>query len=402
MAKLLFTFALTAFILILSHHPASASSFGVDTAIDAHDAVPGDGVCETSTGDCSLRAAVEEANALAGLDTVTVPVGTYLLTLPEIHNISRAIQIYDDLVLTGAGAPQTIVSAEGDSPVLYINDLASGPPVVEISGLTIREGNPGIWLQNGDLTVRQVSVRNNAEVVGAGILNSGDLTVIDSTISHNDAGSGYGGGIANQLFDSLTVVNSTVSNNSAQTVAGIYIDGSGPVSLTNLTIADNNGDGLSLGSANTTLRNTLFARNLTDCAGPVGPIGAQNNLDSDGSCGLSGAGNISNVDPLLGPLGNNGGPTLTHRLIPGSPAIDAGSCVTVADQRGVSRPIDGDDSGTSECDIGAYEYALAVGGVVEIGRGVGEGGLSLSWAVLVATAASFVAVLCVCSALRRR
>ena len=77
-----------------------------------------------------------------------------------------------------------------------------------------------------------------------------------------------------------------------------------------------------------------------------------NNLDSDGTCGLTGAGDLPNTDPLLGPLAANGGPTLTHALLPGNTAIDTGdddSC-PATDQRGVVRPP------RAACEIGAYEF----------------------------------------------
>ena len=75
------------------------------------------------------------------------------------------------------------------------------------------------------------------------------------------------------------------------------------------------------------------------------------NIDNDGSCNLTGAGDQSNTDALLGPLADNGGPTLTHALGAGSPAIDAavGSACPAVDQRGVARP-----QGAG-CDVGAYE-----------------------------------------------
>ena len=85
-------------------------------------------------------------------------------------------------------------------------------------------------------------------------------------------------------------------------------------------------------------------------------------LVSDPSgCVISGttAGNQLGTDPRLGPLADNGGPTLTHALLPGSPAIDAvtaGNC-PAADQRGVSRPQDGTGDGVRACDIGAFEVA---------------------------------------------
>ena len=106
------------------------------------------------------------------------------------------------------------------------------------------------------------------------------------------------------------------------------------------------------------LTNTIVANSISggDCYGSITDGG--HNLDSDGTCGLDPAkGSLPNTDPMLGPLQDNGGPTWTHALQPGSPAIDAGdnSQCPSTDQRGFYRHIDGDGDGTAICDMGAYE-----------------------------------------------
>jgi hypothetical protein len=104
-------------------------------------------------------------------------------------------------------------------------------------------------------------------------------------------------------------------------------------------------------SSNSQVINTLFTANLGgNCVGQLVDLG--HNLSSDGTCGFSSAGSRNNLDPKLGSLADNGGPTLTMAPLPGSPAIDAGdtSAAPAADQRGVGRPFG------SAADIGAVEY----------------------------------------------
>jgi CSLREA domain-containing protein len=176
---------------------------------------------------------------------------------------------------------------------------------------------------------------NTAYWGGAGLCNYGELTILNSTVSGNNISEGYGGGIYNT--GTMTMTNGTVTANSAPSGGGIH-GGSG-ISLINTIVANNTGG---------------------DCDAPV--IDTSHNLDSDGSCGLNPAhGSLPNTDPMLGPLQNNGGPTFTHALLTGSPAIDAGDnalCPSV-DQRGVQRPLDGNEDGVADCDIGAYEYSIA-------------------------------------------
>ena len=112
-------------------------------------------------------------------------------------------------------------------------------------------------------------------------------------------------------------------------------------------------------------RNTLIAGNSNlNCSSGVALGSYGYNLSDDTSCQLSGTGDVENVDAVMGPLQDNGGVTPTYALLPGSPAIDAGNpndctdnipAVITQDQRGVSRPVDGDGDGTAICDIGSFE-----------------------------------------------
>src|SRR5438132_609352 len=117
--------------------------FAVNTTVDSVDASPGDGICADSLGRCSLRAAIMEANAHAGPDSITLPAGTYLLTIPGVGENAGAtgdLNIAGDLTITGAGAPSTIVDGGGLDRVINVK---SG--VVTISGVTIRAGSSAVF-----------------------------------------------------------------------------------------------------------------------------------------------------------------------------------------------------------------------------------------------------------------
>jgi hypothetical protein len=160
------------------------------------------------------------------------------------------------------------------------------------------------------------------------------MMVTNSTIAGNST-AGAGGGILNA--GQLTINNSTISGNSGGLPSGIY----SPV-------------------ASATLQNSIVANNSGgNCAATITSNGY--NLSSDGTCNFNGPGDMNHTNPLLGTLGNYGGPTQTIPLLSGSPAIDAGNpsgctnsngVLLKTDQRGAPRP-DPEDAGG--CDIGAYE-----------------------------------------------
>jgi CSLREA domain-containing protein len=245
-----------------------------------------------------------------------------------------------------------------------------------------REGG-GIF--NGDFPFTDIvgqitnsTVARNSAVEGGGIANFrfGRFTITKSTIAGNSARTG--GGIFNEAFGrfggaSVTLRNSTVSGNSANLGGGgivnggdVELDAFGVITLTNSTVARNSapqGGGIVQGIGGVaTLVNSLVAENNApegpDVVLAGGSVSARFNLIGNGSG--SGITNTNGnqvgtasapIDPKLGALADNGGPTRTHALLLGSPAIDAAStpdCPTT-DQRGVLRP-----QGAA-CDIGSYE-----------------------------------------------
>jgi CSLREA domain-containing protein len=364
-----------------------------------------------SDGDCSLREAIQAANtdaavdactAGSGADTIDVPAGTYTLSIAgagEDANATGDLDITDDLTINGAGAPTTIIDGGALDRVFDVDPNVVSI-TVEISSLTIDNGSADLGggiLNSGALTLSGSTVSGNtASLHGGGIFDYETVTINSSTVSGNTAVLN-GGGIYH--VGPVTVNNSTVSGNTAAGLgAGGIFNSSTTLNFNNSTISGNTGGGISSGNTNI-LKNTVFASNTAgDCiGGTVTSLG--NNLDSDGSCNLIAAGDLPNTNPLLGPLADNGGPTQTHALLVGSPAIDAGSgdCPPPAtDQRGVARP-----QGAA-CDIGAFELEVGVGGIAEVlvgggeapvRTGAGSGSSSLLYAAIAGgTAAAAVAL----------
>jgi CSLREA domain-containing protein/uncharacterized repeat protein (TIGR02543 family) len=234
--------------------------------------------------------------------------------------------------------------------------------------------------------------------LGGGIANHGELTVAYSTVSNNEAGENPpdtrrsnglvadldGGGIANQDGD-FSMLTSTVSGNTASgDGGGIYSVGSSSFELFDSTVTDNaasEGAGVfeDHGGGGFELQNSIVAGQAMggdDCSwdGDLSSNGF--NLDSDDTCNLTQPTDLVEDDPMLGALAANGGPTKTHALPANSPAVDAGTTPdnteglicpadddqAPVDQRGMSRPVDGDGNGSPLCDVGAFEYIPVVGG----------------------------------------
>jgi trimeric autotransporter adhesin len=293
--------------------PAAAATFTVNRTLDAVDARPGDGICETAPGNriCTLRAAIQEANTRPGADVINLPAGTYTLTLQNGLHEDRAVDgdldVTDSLTLVGAGVGRTIITAPRTAPddterVLHL----LGPISVTIRGVTIRGGfflngadggcihnvdatltitqseltsgtvdgrGGGLYNERGSVTIKEsLLVRNFAELGGGGgIANvAGTVIVTDSTINNNGTSDGDGAGVAN-FQGTMMIVNSTIAdNNASESVGGGLSNERGLVIVTNTTFTGNRsgtGDGFAAGGnivngeGTITLANVTIARN---------------------------------------------------------------------------------------------------------------------------------------------
>lgn len=215
----------------------------------------------------------------------------------------------------------------------------------------------------GTATLTRVTIAGNtAADTGGGVDTNNGVTVSmqDCTVSGNK--SKHEGGGLDPSAGTLTLTNVTISGNKSLVGGGIQLEAGGFVVLDHCTIAHNKahqGGGLwtELGTT-ATLTATIVATNLPeDCFGPI-VSGGSNLIGHNHGFAISGdqAGNLYGagsppvpLNPRLGPLANNGGPTKTHALLPGSPAINAvvGVCPLALDQRGFMR--------VGKCDMGAFE-----------------------------------------------
>jgi CSLREA domain-containing protein len=396
-------------LVLLCGSAARAENFIVNTTIDDTDTIPGNGQCRTVETQCALRAAIQEANALPGPDVITLPAGSYEITTVQSSALGLAgedaaasgdLDVTSEITITGAAATTTIVEAGGDgTPADRVFHVLAGGDLT-LSRVTVRDGRAassgtslGGGLYNaGVLELSECLVTNNEANAGGGVFNAGVLRIDACTLSGNaasDAGftNAQGGAIMSQggLIE-VEITRSTLSGNAADLSGqAIFLNGgtfsaenstlsgnlgggdpaltiqNSDVVLTNVTLVENTGEGLNAFSFDETntleLSNTIVASNGgADCvyAASSPTLSLVNGLSSDASCGFD----LENLDPSLGPLADNGGPTRTHRPFPDSPAIDAGAASPVCpdvDQRGLDRPEDGDGDSTADCDIGAVE-----------------------------------------------
>jgi beta-glucanase (GH16 family) len=315
-----------------------------------------------------------------------------------------ALTLAKNVTVDGADAPGLTISGGGSVRVFEVSAGATAT----LRNLTLANGYgfqlAGGVLNNGNLTLDHVIVTGNTMTTnagdfwqgGGGIYNGGgaSLTLVDSTVSANRAG-WSGGGIYSFFNTTTTLLRSTISGNTANDVGG-GIRSLGNMTITNSTLSGNTSTGWHGGAifqtdGNINITNSTIANNIAPGFAPsalfIGQFGGSfvptltltntiitgnqsyacerfasgtaanvvsggNNLVQDGSCSPV-ASDLIVGNARLGPLADNGGPTWTHALLAGSPALDAANdaACPATDQRGVTRPQG------PRCDIGSVEQS---------------------------------------------
>lgn len=352
--------------------------------------------CESSQTACKTigRAISHSASG----DFILVAAATYHENLTMPHSLN----------IVGAGAATTILDGGGTASVILSSVNPGSQQDVTVSQVTLRngggigdggniyncfasmmikdcvitdgsarsgQGNLGYGgaiynCPGSTLTITNCSFSRNRAEAGGAICNGGTLTISNSTFNGNMARQRRGGGIFN--YGMLTINNSSFTDNHVPNGSGGGIHNGqlfgqlGTLVINNSTLSRNaadDGDGGGISNpegATAVIQNSIVSNNVgRNCSGPI--ISNGYNLSSDNTCNFNNAGDLNNTDPNLGPLQDNGGPTETMALLPGSPAIDAGNpggCTDShgrllgTDQRGKPRPNREDSQG---CDMGAYE-----------------------------------------------
>jgi hypothetical protein len=278
-------------VLLSLSERIEAKTFKVNSTDDVVDVVPGDGICATETGACTLRASIQESNALAGADKVVLKAKKYALTLSGAAEDAAAtgdLDITDSLSIVGKGAAYTIIDGNHSDRVFHI--IGTPSTSVRLVGLTVQNGvvgadyGGGILIDSAMGTIHLCTIKNNVTfsseggslgggianidgvlnvsssfitlnsasgigdfAMGGGIFNSGDhavLTVKDSRVSGNKVSAAYspggaydpiamGGGIASHDANSVTITGSKIMNNSTEAYGASYLHSCGAGLLIN-------------------------------------------------------------------------------------------------------------------------------------------------------------------------
>ncbi|MBI5450308.1 MAG: CSLREA domain-containing protein [Gammaproteobacteria bacterium] len=240
-----------ALAILLPLSTARAFTYTVNDTADAVDTSPGDGLCNTGTNTCSLRAAIQEANTWPGADTITIPAGSYTLTISGNDNVAAAgdLDIIESVEIHGAGASSTIIDGNAvndPAGASRIFDIFTGTTVT-LSGVTLQNGKVNVdggggavYNRGATLSIQDCVLKDNlstlAQEGGGAIANWGTLAISHSTISSNTA---TNGGAISQSAGSSIIDTTTIDGNSSSfNAGGVYIS-NGSAAIIRSTIKNN-------------------------------------------------------------------------------------------------------------------------------------------------------------------
>lgn len=393
---------LSAIVFAALSAPALGATFTVNSTKDLPDLTPlGDGLVDVDLNEpgnqITLRAAIMEANALGGSDTINLPAGTFKLTIKAANPDSDAVgdlDVSDTLTILGTGMNSTIL----DGKKLKDRVFQIQGATCTIRDLTVRKGRAaerggGLFAENGaSLELERVRVEKckTGDDGGGVAVQEAVVTLLDCLFAKNRAGDDSGavdlvstpnpsilrgctftknkakreGGAVEVSDGDAVVENCTFDRNKAEDGGAMSFETGGTTSLTNCTLRKNKADSgsgihedVNEGGADAiNVVNSIFASKKQNEYSGDGLTSLGSNIDTGSTCGFTSPGDLENTDPKLKTLKDNGGSTPTCALKSGSPAIDAGNDALDAatDQRGFGR-VDIAGVGTAVSDIGAFE-----------------------------------------------
>ncbi len=279
------------FLLSFGHFASSHASetgaqavFTVDSELDAVDSNLGDGICQTAEGTCTLRAAIQEANTTEAADAITLPVGTYMLSISGTKEDNAAfgdLDIINPVTISGVSAEETIISGNALDRVFH--NLAE----TTMSNLTIRDGVKeddlfGSAIHNvGPLLLQSVTITNNLQAGEIdffanrtdAIYTTGSLVIKDSLIAQNHTGLQVSGDA------SVEIVNSVFRDNDDGAIRGVRGESGQTISVSiqDSQIVSNTSffknAGIHLSGASLTIKQTIIDGNRNSVDGPTGASG---------------------------------------------------------------------------------------------------------------------------------
>lgn len=343
------------------------------------------------SGPGSLRAALAVGSAITFDSTVFSP-----SSAPHVINVASSLPVVERLSsIIGPGAKNlTLRGAPGGITFFTVAPAEGfrGTPALYLSGMTMEGASSSALYNSGIADVTNCFFIGNTAGVGGAIINRGPTLRLKGCTFKGNSATLWGGAIDNYATGpgnsaEITATNCTFTGNTADRGGVIFSDtqdkGVAKTSLRNCTLTANS-DTLN-GSTVNGVSLVDFDNTILDAPGPIfspqsGATFKSNgynltNGDGGGYFNASGvSGDRTNTNPMLGPLQDNGGPTPTHALLPGSLAIDKGDSLEDTDQRGAPRPYDDPGSangGGNNSDIGAYEVTPGVVGNVSTRLPVG-------------------------------